>query len=146
MNKVVIKHTFMLTPVQQQRPRATRYGRSIRLYDPKAVKQFKQAVAEEAMLTYLNQPLSGSLAVTLVFYRPIQKSLSKAEKQRRIDGRHLPVVKPDLDNYIKSFLDALHGIYWQDDALITDIVASKRYDRQPRIEIKVNEITEDENA
>ncbi|WP_261979566.1 hypothetical protein [Lactiplantibacillus plantarum] len=45
MNKVVIKHTFMLTPVQQQRPRATRYGRSIRLYDPKAVKQFKQAVA-----------------------------------------------------------------------------------------------------
>ncbi len=134
----------MLTPVQQQRPRATRYGRSIRLYDPKAVKQFKQAVAEEAMLTYRNQPLSGSLAVTLVFYRPfyrpVQQSLSKVEKQRRIDGRHLPVVKPDLDNYIKSFLDALHGIYWQDDALITDIVASKRYGRQPRIEIEVKEI------
>ncbi|WP_076657676.1 RusA family crossover junction endodeoxyribonuclease [Lactiplantibacillus plantarum] len=140
----MIRHTFMLTPVQQQRPRATRYGRSIRLYDPKAVKQFKQAVAEEAMLTYRNQPLSGSLAVTLVFYRPfyrpVQQSLSKVEKQRRIDGRHLPVVKPDLDNYIKSFLDALHGIYWQDDALITDIVASKRYGRQPRIEIEVKEI------
>ncbi|QAT29215.1 RusA family crossover junction endodeoxyribonuclease [Lactiplantibacillus plantarum] len=136
----MIKHTFMLIPVQQQRPRATRYGRSILLYDPKAVKQFKQAVAEEAMLTYRNQPLSGSLAVTLVFYRPVQQSLSKVEKQRRIDGRHLPVVKPDLDNYIKSFLDALHGIYWQDDALITDIVASKRYGRQPRIEIEVKEI------
>ncbi|MGJ3876181.1 RusA family crossover junction endodeoxyribonuclease [Lactiplantibacillus argentoratensis] len=136
----MIKHTFMLTPVQQQRPRATRYGRSIRLYDPKAVKQFKQTVAEEAILTYRNQPLSGSLAVTLVFYRPVQQSLSKVEKQRRIDGRHLPVVKPDLDNYIKSFLDALHGIYWQDDALITDIVASKRYGRQPRIEIEVKEI------
>ncbi|CDN28328.1 RusA family crossover junction endodeoxyribonuclease [Lactiplantibacillus plantarum] len=136
----MIKHTFMLTPVQQQRPRATRYGRSIRLYDPKAVKQFKQAVAEEAMLTYRNQPLSGSLTVTLVFYRPVQQSLSKVEKQRRIDGKHLPVVKPDLDNYIKSFLDALHGIYWQDDALITDIVASKRYGRQPRIEIEVKEI------
>ncbi|MGC3849682.1 MULTISPECIES: RusA family crossover junction endodeoxyribonuclease [Lactobacillaceae] len=136
----MIKHTFMLTPVQQQRPRATRYGRSIRLYDPKAVKQFKQAVAEEAMFTYRSQPLSGSLAVTLVFYRPVQQSLSKVEKQRRIDGRRLPVVKPDLDNYIKSFLDALHGIYWQDDALITDIVASKRYGRQPRIEIEVKEI------
>lgn len=92
------------------------------------------------MLTYRNQPLSGSLAVTLVFYRPVQQSLSKVEKQRRIDGRHLPVVKPYLDNYIKSFLDALHGIYWQDDALITDIVASKRYGRQPRIEIEVKEI------
>ncbi len=130
----------MLTPVQQQRPRATRYGRSIRLYDPKAVKQFKQAVAEEAMLTYRHQPLSGSLAVTLVFYRPVQQSLSKVEKQRRIGGVHLPVGTPDLDNYIKSFLDALHGIYWQDDALITDIVASKRYGRQPRIEIEVKEI------
>lgn len=136
----MIKHTFMLTPVQQQRPRATHYGRSIRLYDPKAVKQFKQAIAEEAMLTYRNQPLSGSLAVTLVFYRPVQQSLSQVEKQRRIDGRHLPVVKPDLDNYIKSLLDALHGIYWQDDALITDIVARKRYGRQPRIEIEVKEI------
>ncbi|AZN82235.1 RusA family crossover junction endodeoxyribonuclease [Lactiplantibacillus plantarum] len=136
----MIKHTFMLTPVQQQRPRATHYGRSIRLYDPKAVKQFKQAIAEEAMLTYRHQPLSGSLAVALVFYRPVQQTLSKVEKQRRIDGKHLPVVKPDLDNYIKSFLDALHSIYWQDDALITDIVASKRYGRQPRIEIEVKEI------
>lgn len=136
----VIRHIFMLAPVQQQRPRATHYGQSIRLYDPKAVKQFKQAVAEEAMLTYRHQPLSGSLTVTLVFYRPVQQSLSKVEKQRRIDGRHLPVVKPDLDNYIKSFLDALHGIYWQDDALITDIVASKRYGQQPRIEIEVKEI------
>jgi len=135
-----IKHTFMLEPVQQQRPRATRFGKSIRLYDPKKVKQFKQTIAEEAALTYRGKPLTGSLAVTLVFYRPVQQSLSKVEKQRRIRGVHLPVVKPDLDNYVKSFLDALHGIYWQDDALITDLTASKRYGRQPRIEIEVEEI------
>ncbi|BDZ31254.1 RusA family crossover junction endodeoxyribonuclease [Lactiplantibacillus brownii] len=142
-DKAVIQHTFILEPIQQQRPRATRFGKSIRLYDPKRVKQFKQTIAEEAMLTYRGNPLTGSLAVTLVFYRPVQQSLSKVEKQRRIDGRHLPVVKPDLDNYIKSFLDALHGIYWQDDALITDLTASKRYGRQPRIEIEVKEIEND---
>ena len=142
-DKAVIQHTFILEPIQQQRPRATRFGKSIRLYDPKRVKQFKQTIAEEAMLTYRGNPLTGSLAVTLVFYRPVQQSLSKVEKQRRIDGRHLPVVKPDLDNYIKSFLDALYGIYWQDDALITDLTASKRYGRQPRIEIEVKEIEND---
>ena len=108
------------------------------MYDPKKVKQFKKSVAQEAMLTYHEKPLTGNLKVDLVFYRPIQKSVSKLEYERRMSGKTLPTVKPDLDNYIKSFLDALHGIYWHDDALITDIHASKRYSDQPRIEITVN--------
>lgn len=136
----MIMHTFNLAPVQQQRPRATRFGRGIRLYDPKPVKQFKKAIAEEAALTYRGEPLTGSLGVSVIFYRPVQKSLSGAEKRRRIDGQHLPVVKPDLDNYVKSFLDALHGIYWQDDALITDLTASKRYSERPCITIEVSEV------
>ncbi|WP_338230706.1 RusA family crossover junction endodeoxyribonuclease [Lactiplantibacillus paraxiangfangensis] len=142
-----IEHVFMLEPIQQQRPKSSigrgRGSRKIIVYDPPKVRLFKKAVAEEATLTYRGQPLTGSLAVSVVFYRSVQQSLSKVEKQRRIKGVHLPVVKPDLDNYVKSFLDALHGIYWQDDALITDLTASKRYGRQPRIEIKVEETKND---
>jgi len=136
----MIKHTFMFPPVEQQRPKATRFGNSINVYDPAKVKQFKKTIAQEAMLTYRSDPLSGRIAVKVTFYRPNQKNVSKIEKERRESGMKAPVVKPDLDNYIKSFLDALHGIYWKDDALITDISAGKRYSQTPRIEIEVKEI------
>lgn len=111
----MIKHTFELTPIEQVRPRAARFGKSIRMYDPKKVKLFKNAIATEARLSYRKEPLVGAITVSVNFYRPIVKSTSKREAERREARKSLPVVKPDLDNYIKSFLDALHGIYWNDD-------------------------------
>jgi Holliday junction resolvase RusA-like endonuclease len=111
------------------------------MYDPQKVKQFKRVVAAEAQLSYRERPLEGALTVSINFYRPIIKSVSRREMKRREARQALPVVKPDLDNYIKSFLDALHGIYWIDDNQICHIEARKFYSQAPRIEIKVNQIT-----
>lgn len=137
----MIRHTFELTPVEQQRPRAARSKYGVHMYDPQKVKQFKRVVAAEAQLSYRERPLEGALTVSINFYRPIIKSVSRREMKRREARQVLPVVKPDLDNYIKSFLDALHGIYWIDDNQICHIEARKFYSQTPRIEIKINQIT-----
>ena len=66
-----MKFVFDIEPVAQARPRATRFGKSIRLYDPKAVKVYKQSLAYLAQNAYHGKPLSGPLRVILRFYRSI---------------------------------------------------------------------------
>lgn len=72
-----MKLVFDIEPVEQARPRATRMGRGIRLYDPKKVSVYKKQLAMMCKFQYKEQPLSGQLIVSLKFYRHIQKSLSK---------------------------------------------------------------------
>lgn len=129
-----------IEPVEQARPRATRYGRSIRVYDPPKVSKYKKQLSQLARSQYKGEPLDGAIEVEITFYRQVQKSLSKKERARRLSGEHRPTVKPDLDNYIKSTLDALNGILWTDDAYIVDLHAHKYYSDDPHIEITVTEL------
>lgn len=138
-----MKFEFDIEPVEQARPRATRMGKGIRLYDPKKVTIFKRRLgmlAKQQMLDRGLKPYDGPLEVCMEFYRPVQASLSKKERARRLSGVHRPTVKPDLSNYIKALEDGLNGIIWVDDNRIVQIVAEKKYSDRPRIVIEVNKV------
>ena len=45
----------------------------------------------------------------------------------------------DLDNHVKTVLDALNGIVWTDDSLIVELHAFK-HSGEPKIIIEVNQI------
>lgn len=94
---------------------------------------------------YKDKPLAGPLIVSLKFYRHIQSSASKKERKLRLSGIHRPIVKPDTDNYIKSTLDGLNGLLWEDDNQIVKIVAEKYYSDRPRIEIEVERLEQNED-
>lgn len=130
-----------IEPVEQQRPRATNRGGHISIYDPPKVKKFKKEVAEYVQQQPLPKFENVELDVHIRFYRKIQKSLTKKEWELRMTGVHRPIVKPDLDNYTKSILDALNGLVWDDDAKIVHMELDKFYSEQPRIEIEVHERT-----
>lgn len=135
----IVKIIIPIVPVEQQRPRFTR-GKFAHMYDPPKVKNFKKSLAELVKEQYRGKPLEGELVVEVTFYRQVQKSISKKEHDRRVSGEHKPTVKPDLSNYVKSYEDALNGILWADDAMITDEYAHKRYADNPRIEIEVTRV------
>lgn len=140
-----MKFKFDIAPVEQARPRATRMGKEIRLYDPKKVAIFKRQLgmlARQQMLDRGLEPFDGPLEVCMEFYRPVQASLSRKERARRLSGAHRPTVKPDLSNYIKALEDGLNGIIWVDDNRIVQIVAEKKYSDRPRIVIEVNKVDE----
>ena len=137
-----MKLVFEIEPVEQARPRATRMGRGIRLYDPKKVSVYKKQLAMMCKFQYKQAPLTGPLMVELNFFRHVQSSLSKKERALRLSGSHRPVVKPDTDNYIKSTLDGLNGLLWEDDNQIVDLVAHKYYSDKPRVEIEVTKLDE----
>lgn len=141
--KETVKLTFDIAPVAQARPRATRFGRGIKLYDPKPTKIFKQTLRQLAKAKYREKPLNGQIKMELKFYRPVQKGLSKKERHLRLIGTHRPTVRPDIDNYTKSALDALNGVLFEDDAQIVSLSLGKYYSEKPRIEIKMAEFEED---
>lgn len=135
-----VKFEFDIEPVEQARPRATRFGKGIRLYDPKKVTVFKRQLgmlAKQQMLDRGLEPYDGPLEVCMEFYRSVQTSISKKERSRRLSGVHRPTVKPDLDNYIKSTSDALNGILWVDDNLIISLEAKKYYAEQPHLIVEI---------
>lgn len=137
-----MKLIFEIEPVEQARPRAIRMGRGIRLYDPKKVSVYKKQLAMMCKFQYKQAPLTGPLKVELNFFRHVQSSLSKKERALRLSGSHRPVVKPDTDNYIKSTLDGLNGLLWEDDNQIVDLIAHKYYSDNPRVEIEVTQLNE----
>ena len=134
-----MKLTFDIEPVAQARPRATRMGKGMRLYDPKKTADFKKQLRLLAQAKRV-EPLQGALSMEIWFYRPVQKSISKKEHNRRVTGLVRPIVKPDTDNYIKSTLDGLNGVLWDDDAHIVDLNTHKFYADNPRIEIELEEL------
>ena len=140
IERLSMKLTFEIEPVEQARPRATKMGRGIRLYDPKKVAVYKKQLAMMCRFQYKKGPIEGALKVELTFYRHVQSSLSKKERELRLTGAHRPTVKPDTDNYIKSTLDGLNGWLWEDDNQIVDLVAHKYYSDNPRIEIEVTKL------
>ena len=140
-----MRFEFDIEPVEQARPRATRMGKGIRLYDPKKVTIFKRQLgmlARQQMLDRGMKPFDGPLEVRMGFYRPVQASLSQKERARRLLGVHRPTVKPDLDNYIKSASDALNGIIWEDDNLIVSLQAEKFYSERPHLVVEIREEVE----
>lgn len=137
-----MRFEFDIEPVEQARPRATRMGKGIRLYDPKKVTIFKRQLgmlAKQQMLDRGLEPYDGPLEVHMQFYRPVQTSISKKERARRLSGVHRPTVKPDLSNYIKATEDALNGILWVDDNLIVTETSEKFYAEQPHLTVEVKE-------
>ncbi|MGR3742134.1 RusA family crossover junction endodeoxyribonuclease [Companilactobacillus sp. DQM5] len=130
------------TPQAQERPRFKRLGSHVATYDPVNSKNYKAKLKAEWIKKYgrKSMPEGVPLEISIVVYRPIQKSISKRERSLRIANKVLPIMKPDTDNYIKISIDGLNGLAFKDDNVITDIHAAKRYSGEPRLEIEIKEI------
>jgi Holliday junction resolvase RusA-like endonuclease len=98
-------------------------------------------VADEARTAMSSWELFDTpMQLKLSAYYPIPKSWSKKKRQLAVDGEIYPQVKPDLDNVMKAILDALNGVVYADDSQVINLVATKRYSTDPRIEVYVHEV------
>lgn len=134
---------FVVTgnPVGKGRPRATSRGGFVRMYTDAKTLGFEAAVADEASTAMRGfEVFETPMQMQLSAYYPIPKSWSKKKRQQAIDGEIYPNVKPDLDNVLKAVLDALNGVVYVDDSQVINLVATKRYSTDPRVEVYVHEV------
>lgn len=139
----LIKLDIPIEPVPASRPRFTRFGHA---YDAPKYRQFKKQVKIIIDNSYNGKLINSSaVAVEYYFYRPVQKSLSKKERFRRINNLVRPIVKPDLDNYVKAIQDCLIQHILSDDNEIVSMHAEKLYSDKPHIRVVIRKL-DDINA
>lgn len=72
------------------------------------------------------------LKLVITFYR------TQSEWNRKRCKDAMPVRRPDLDNFVKLFLDATIGLLYDDDAQVTTIVSKKRWTNKKKGYITFN--------
>jgi Holliday junction resolvase RusA-like endonuclease len=134
-----VKFTFLGNPIPLQRPRVTKshtYNPQQEVLEGVSWDAHFQIHGNEKTITSLF-PLRAPISLSMAFYMPIPKSLSKIKQTALLSKPHIK--KPDVDNLIKFYMDALSGVLFFDDKLVHSIHAHKIYDIKPRTEIKVLE-------
>lgn len=104
-------------------------------------KPYRQAISQTVIECLAKAPETPNLAsarvpvsLTLGFYFAKPKSARK---------RIFPSVKPDIDKLVRSTLDALTGILFEDDAQVVDLHCGKYYGSPERVEITMRSFAGD---
>lgn len=118
-----IEFSVDITPRPQPRPRFTYIHK--RAYEPKYIKVYKDTIGLFARLHMGNRaPLTGLVKIEITVRR-----------NKRLGTQ----IFGDIDNHIKSVLDALNGICYKDDALVVKLVAEKEDDKREGIDVVVTD-------
>jgi Holliday junction resolvase RusA-like endonuclease len=111
------EHTqkYEFKPKAKQRPRMSRRGRA---YTPKATHDFENAVAAgwNKRKKFRAAPVSVSVQLGKDCFTVTVKEL---------DIETASPLRGDIDNYIKSILDGLNGVAWDDDSQVRELQATK---------------------
>jgi crossover junction endodeoxyribonuclease RusA len=97
-------------------------------------KPWRQEIAGACLKAMEWQHAAGShvaIRIACAFYFPKPKSVKKSITEK--------TTKPDLDKLIRSALDALTGIAFEDDSQVTELTASKHFGSPARMEIAIAE-------
>lgn len=125
-------------PVGKARPRMnTRTGRA---YTPTNTKLYEYSLRQWFIREYPNfKPIESRVKVTIIAYFSVPKSTSKKKEAEMLNQNISPTKKPDIDNIIKIVLDAMNKFAFRDDTQVTELEIKKKYDKTPRIYIKIEE-------
>lgn len=124
--------------VPQGRPRATRQGGFVRMYQPATSTNFQNLVKMSAMSVMQDDmPFENPICLTVHFFLPIPKSTSKKKIAEMLKFELLPLKYPDLDNALKGIMDGMTGVTWKDDKQVYTCYMAKYYSERPRTEVTV---------
>jgi Holliday junction resolvase RusA-like endonuclease len=109
-------HTLYADPMPAPRPRAAKRGKFISIYNPSSYTKWKEGAAALLRAHAPVPPIATPVRVTVTF------------TCKRPKTTKLAAPKPDIDNYVKAFLDAMTDAeWWADDTLVHHLVATKRW-------------------
>lgn len=137
----IISFVLYEIPQTSHRGKARTFSRNNKLltqiYVPNA-KANKNYMTEFIHSTFDSVKLiCTEMEIDIVFYLPTPVSLSNSHKIYCEEGLIRPMIKPDVDNVSKAYMDMCTSNLFLDDALVTDLHISKRYSIKPRVEVTI---------
>lgn len=107
-----------IEPMAAPRHRARRIGKGIAFYHESRYTKW----LDQCRGLYEGPMFEGAVDLQATFHIPRGKTVK----------RPAPLIKPDIDNYLKALMDALTGAAYKDDGQVLGVSASKRYaDNEP---------------
>lgn len=122
--------TIPLEPTPKGRPRLGKFG----VYTPERTQAFERDCIRLSRKYAPVLPLEGPVLVLTTFWM----------KKPKVCKSIFPTARFDVDNLLKGILDSFNGLFWVDDAQVTDALPVKRYcepGTQPRIDVTVIPLT-----
>jgi len=133
-------------PVAMGRPKFTVQHGYAQAYTPAKSREYKKRIEVCALEAKQmdqfwkeSKPLTCYFSVEIEIFRDIPSSWKNLDKNKALNALLRPG-KPDLDNYAKTILDGLNGIFWVDDAQVVALTVSKWYDISARAEVTIKTI------
>lgn len=137
--------TFQLAghPQGKGRARAFLRGSHIGHYTPAATRSY-EGMIREAAFREMNgrEPTGAPVEVWLTAFFDIPKSYSKKKRAAAICNMLKPAKKPDIDNIIKAFVDAMNGVVFRDDCQIVRGLYAKVYGLTPMVVVTIKPLLE----
>ena len=125
-------------PIAKMRPKFGRSKKGVVTYDlQSAIKremrlEFKLQSREKGLL----RPLTDILRLEMTFGTPIPASWSQKRSKCVLDQPDPR--RPDLDNYVKFYLDVMNGIVYEDDKQVAELWCKKVFCDKPKVNILIH--------
>ena len=113
------------------------------MYTPPETKKYEKAIHDAWVKEHGDKPMEGPLMVRAYFCFRIPKSDTKARKASKLNGGMREEIREDVDNCVKSVLDALNKTAYEDDRQIIKLLAGKRYAEAPHVKIIISDMKEE---
>lgn len=141
-----IQFTIPGTPVPKSRPR-------FRIVKPRGKEAFVHTYTDSDTVKYEDrvralavqamagaEPSTAPIEVLMEIRVPIPVSWSKKKQVAAAAGVVRATKRSDIDNYVKSVLDACNEVCWVDDGQIVVLTARKLYAAEPCIVMAVRSV------
>lgn len=125
--------------VGKGRPRFTVIAGHARAYTPAKTRNSEAVIRDLAA-----REMAGASPIDVAVHLEVRIYLIPAKswsKRKRAETVHV-TGKPDIDNLLKTVADALNGIVYVDDALVSAVTIQRLYTTtgQERVEVAVHEL------
>ena len=121
-------------PKASKRPRKGKYS----FYVPDAnanKKEIRKLIKDQIPSDFVRG--DSEIYIDIKCYIKTLNAFSNTDKELAEDEYIRPITKPDVDNYMKTYLDAFNGLLWLDDGQVVDARLRKYYSECPRTEINI---------
>ena len=128
-------------PRGKGRPRFARRGNFVKTYTDAATASYEDQIRFYALQAMgSSEPLKTALEAFIYVRLPVPQSYSKKRTEACLSGLERPCKKPDLDNIIKTMMDGMNEVIYDDDVQIVNITATKLYAAKAEVYILIKEI------
>lgn len=138
---ISIMFTVYGEPIAKGRPRFSTRGKFPVAYTPEKTKTYESEVGMMAKVAMgASKALEGPLEAFIYVTFPVPASYTKKRTEACLKGFEQHTKKPDLDNVVKSVIDGMDKVVFDNDSQITSIHATKVYGETAKVEVLVRQV------